>query len=266
MIILFWIVVGVAIHVGALLLARPWLTRRGSDLTSRAAPPISPAWMATGAGSGEVATMRLVREDLKLIQAEIQGLHGIRDDIRHVADLLQQGLSGALAAEQTRLDAQSARPVGGAAPNAYPDTVRHRERGQAPIHGATWEDDARELGLRVQREEIVWGSDALADSAWSTPAAAQAYEPSSAAEPVEASNDAVVSSQRYPPEAWLERRGGDGEVWLNSRVTLTDAGLQRWSTFFDWERREPGARYQVTRPATVTSSGSLVRKGAARPL
>jgi hypothetical protein len=79
-------------------------------------------------------------------------------------------------------------------------------------------------------------------------------------------NDAVVSSERHPPEAWLERRGGEGEVWLNAEVTLSDAGLQRWSTFFDWERRDPGARYQATRPATVTSSGSLVSKGAARPL
>jgi hypothetical protein len=83
---------------------------------------------------------------------------------------------------------------------------------------------------------------------------------------VEAKNDAVVASERHPPEAWMERTGGGSEVWLNPAVTLTDPALQRWSTFFDWERREPGARYQATRPAVVSSSGSVVRKGMARPL
>ncbi|HLL84093.1 MAG TPA: hypothetical protein VK420_15625 [Longimicrobium sp.] len=263
-----WIVVGVALVAGALLLASARL-RGGSTLPARAAPPIAPAWTTNSAGAADVFTVRLAREDLKLIQADIQYLHGIRDDIRHVADLLQQGLSGALATEQTRGDAPPPQPSGGGRPDAYRDAGRNSEREPAATHGAAWRDDARDLGLHVQRDEFVWGSDptpALADPAWSAPAAAQPHEPSPAAEPVEASNDAVISSQRHPPEAWLERKGGESEVWLNARVTLTDAGLQRWSTFFDWERREPGARYQTTRPARVTSSGGLVSKGVARPL
>jgi len=272
MITLFWIVVGVAIHVGALLLARAWVTRGGAAVPGHAATPVAPPWMASGAGAGDVVTVRLAREDLKLIQAEIQDLQVIRDDIRHVADLLQQGLSGALAAEQTRLDAPRPQPAGGPGPDAYRGTVRNSEREPAPIHGAAWQDDARDLGLRGQRDEFVWASDpapAQADSAWNASAAAQPREPSRDAVHVEASNDAVIRSERYPPEAWLERKGSDAEVWLNPRVTLTDPALQRWSTFFDWERREPGARYQADRPAVVTwsgSTGSVLYKGVARPL
>jgi hypothetical protein len=267
---ILWIVVGVAVLVGALLLASVWL-RGGASFTARPAPPISPAWMASGAGPGDVVTVRLAREDLKLILAEIQNLHGIRDDIRHVADLLQQGLSGALAAEQTRVSPPRPEPRGGTAREAFQEPVRESWSKPSPVAPGPWPPKADDQDPRVHPDDRGRGFDSnpharTADPAWSAPAAAQPHEPSSAAEPVEASNDTVLSSQRHPPEAWLERKGGESEVWLNARVTLTDAGLQRWSTFFDWERREPGARYQATRPARVTSTGSLVSKGAARPI
>jgi hypothetical protein len=137
-----------------------------------------------------------------------------------------------------------------------------------PVLGA-WQREARDPVVPVQRDEAFDPqphAPVPGGSGWSAPAAAQAREPSAEAVFVEASNDAVVSSDRHPPEAWLERRGGEGEVWLNPRVTLTDPALQRWSTFFTWERREPGARYEATRPAVVTSAGSVVSKGVARPL
>jgi hypothetical protein len=218
-----------------------------------------------------VVTVRLAREDLKLIQAEIQSLHGIRDDIRHVADLLQQGLSGALAAEQTRLSPPRPEPRGGTAREAFQEPAGESWSKPSPVAPSPWPPKADDQDLRGHQNDRGRGFDVsqptpVAGPAWNAPASAHTHEPSSHAEPVEAKDDAVVASQRHPPEAWLERKGGESEVWLNARATLTDAGLQRWSTFFDWERREPGARYQATRPARVTSSGSLVSKGAARPL
>ncbi|HEY0152207.1 MAG TPA: hypothetical protein VGB92_09430 [Longimicrobium sp.] len=269
MITLLWIVAGVGVLAGALLLARAWLMREGPRAAQHVPPP-SPAFrMVNRAGAEDVATVRLDRDDLRSIREEIRGLHVIREDIRHVADLLQQGLSGALAAEQPRVSPPRPDAMGGTARDAFRDPVRDARRDPSPVHGIAWQDDARHLGLRGGREEITWGSDpapAAFDSVAAPPAAGQSYEPSSGSAPVEARNDAVVSSDRHPPEAWLERRGGEGEVWLNPRVPLSDAALQRWSTFFVWERREAGARYQSTKPAVVATSGTVLRKGTARPL
>ncbi|HEX8213253.1 MAG TPA: hypothetical protein VF584_23965 [Longimicrobium sp.] len=266
---LLWIVAGVAVLAGALLLARAWVMRGGSRAVEHVPPPSPAMRMVNRAGATDAVTVRLDRDDLRSIREEIRELHVIRDDIQRVADLLQQGLSGALAAEQPRVSPPRPEATGGPARDAYRNPVRDAGRDPSPVYGAEWQDDARHLGLRAGRDELTWGNDPAPtsfDSGVTAPAAAPPYEPSSAAVPVEAKNDAVTSSERYPPEAWLERRAGVVEVWLNPRVPLSDAALQRWSTFFDWERRDPAARYQATRPATVTSSGSLVSKGAARPL
>ncbi|HYH79773.1 MAG TPA: hypothetical protein VEX86_08240 [Longimicrobium sp.] len=128
----------------------------------------------------------------------------------------------------------------------------------------------------MQHDETEGGFDpnparppALGDPAYNLPSIAPQRAPSHDAVFVEAKDDVIMPSERHPPEAWLERMGGDGEVWLNPRVPLTDPALQRWSTFFDWERREPGGRYQATRPARVSwsgSSGTVLSKGTARPL
>lgn len=262
---LLWTLAGVAVLAGALLLALVRL-RGGSGHPPRTVPPNSAAWTTNNANAGDVVTVRLAREDLKLILAEIQSLYAIRDDIRHVADLLQQGLSGALAAEQTPVRPPRAEPAGGTARDAFRQPARPPAPEPAQLRGGSWPPTPRDPDLRVQRDELDWGGDPMPATpvpGWNALAAVPPHEPSSSAEPVEARNDVVVHSERHPPEAWLERKS---EVWLNARVTLTDAGLQRWSTFFDWERREPGARYQATRPATVTSSGSLVSKGSARPI
>lgn len=257
---LMWIGVGVAVLLAALLLAR---ARMAVGAERRDALPPSQAWTANGLG--DMTSVRLARADLKAIREDIQNLHVIREDIRRVGDLLERLLEEALAGEQPRVDPPRARPGAGSGRDAFRDPVRDTSPEPLPIQGATWPPNTRDPDLRVQHDEFVWGSDptprspAPADPSWSAPA----HEPSPQAQPVEARNDAVVRSDRHPPEAWLERKS---EVWLNAKVTFTDAALQRWSTFFDWERREPGARYQATRPATVTSSGSLASKGMARPI
>ncbi|HEX8452416.1 MAG TPA: hypothetical protein VF647_09985 [Longimicrobium sp.] len=266
---LLWSLAGVGVLAGALLLARAWRMREGPRAAEYVPPPSPVMRMVNRAGAEDGATVRLHGDDLRSIREEIRGLHVLRDDIRHVADLLQQGLSGALAAEQPRVSPSRPEPMGGTARDAYRDPVRDARRDPSPVYGGAWQDDARQLGLRSGRDEHTRGSDPAPfafDSVVTPPAAAQPYEPSSTAAPVEARNDAVVPSDRHPPEAWLEHRGGEREVWLNPRVPLSDAALQRWSTFFGWERREPGARYQATQPAVVASAGTVLRKGTARPL
>ncbi|MBV9772898.1 MAG: hypothetical protein JO040_03070 [Gemmatimonadetes bacterium] len=223
-----------------------------------------------GPDTADTARVRLDHDDLKLIRDDIQGLHVVRTDLRHLGDLLERLLEEAVAFHGTRLDPSRPEPGGSAR-----DTFRDRVRDTSTAGGYPWQQGGRKREAQYDDRRGGFDPDPRprapvpADPAWATPAAAQPREPSPDAVHVEASNDAVLPSVRHPPEAWLERRGGDDEVWLNPRVTLTDPALQRWSTFYDWERREPGARYQTLRPAVVMwsgDSGMVLRKGMARPL
>lgn len=239
-----WAAGALAVLAGALLLIRALFfsrPRRGSDADGR--PPASQTW--TALGNGGMVRVRLAPEDLKLIRDDIQALHVIRTDLNRIADLLNRLLEEAMAVDPARVNPP--RPAGARARVGAGEPGRRIT--PEPVQGAP----LRDPGLRVQHDG---GFDP------SPIPAAQPREPSPDAANVEASHDIVVSSVRHPPEAWMER----GEVWLNPRVTLTDPALQRWSTFFDWERREPGARYQTVRPAAVAASGGVVHKGLARPL
>ncbi|HEV2733571.1 MAG TPA: hypothetical protein VGV85_01995 [Longimicrobiaceae bacterium] len=260
---LAWAAVGAVAGLGAALvlvrsgLVPAWLMRGGSGADG-----------ANETGAGDTMRVRLAYDDLRLIREDIQGLHVVRTDLQRVGDLLERLLEETMAS-QRRPSLPQPEP-GGSTRDAFPEQAWDT----SPAGRFPWEQGGRGRGREVQHDDHDKGCDpdprprapALSDPAWPTTAAAQPREPSPDAVYVEANNDAVVRSERHPPEAWLERRGGEGEVWLNPRVALTDPALQRWSTFFDWERREPGARYQATRPAVVTASGSVVNKGMARPL
>jgi hypothetical protein len=266
---LLWAAAGAVAGIAAALV----LVRKG----------LVPAWLTGGGpgadggdgadgadetGAGEPMRVRLAYDDLRLIHDDIQGLHVVRTDLQRVGDLLDRLLEETMAF-QRRLNPPRPEPGG---PSR--DSFRERARDTPPGGGYPWQQGGRGREREVQFDDHPGGFDpspqprapAPGGSSWSAPAAAQPREPSPDAVSVEADNDAVVPSDRHPPEAWLERRGGEGEVWLNPRVALTDPALQRWSTFFDWERREVGARYESTRPAVVTSSGSVANKGMARPL
>ncbi|HSU17491.1 hypothetical protein [Longimicrobium sp.] len=274
---LAWAAAGAVAGLGAALalvrsgLVPAWLLRGGSGADGRGGSSIH-GRTANEAGAGDTVCVRLAYDDLKLIRDDIQGLHVIRNDLRHVGDLLERLLEEAMAFQATRLNLSPTEPGG-----STRDTLRERVRDTAPAGGFPWQQGGRGRRREEQHDDYDGGFDAnlptrgaaTGDPAWSAPAAAQPREPSPDAVFVSASNDAVIPSERHPPEAWLERRGGEGDVWLNPRVALTDPALQRWSTFFDWERREPGARYQADRPAVVAWSGnggSVLRKGVARPL
>jgi len=229
------------------------------------------------AGAGDTVRVRLHYDDLKLVRDDIQGLHVIRTDLKHVGGLLERLLEEAMAFQRARSSPPRPEPAGGPARDAFRTPLRDPSPGTPPLRGATWQPRERGREVEVQHDDDGGGFDpnppervrAPGDPGYPPPAAAPPREPPPDAVYVEASNDVVVPSVRHPPEAWLERRGGDGEVWLNPRVALADPALQRWSTFFEWERREPGARYQAARPAVVTwsgDSGTVLRKGVARPV
>lgn len=265
---LLWIAVGAVAGIAAALLARSLARARpvpdGSG--TQAASPVPQAWAASR--TGEAVRVRLAAEDLAVIREDIQKLHVVRTDLHRVGDLLERILEDMMEFRATH----SPRPE----PTAGPvrGLIREPVRDTSPNHSPSLDAALRRVDrdLHVGREPHGAGYNPIlpgpapVDPGWSAPAAAEPAGPPPGAAHVEASNDVVISSERHPPEAWLERRGGDAEVYLNPRVTLTDPALQRWSTFFDWERREPGARYQATRPAVVSPSGSVVRKGMARPL
>jgi hypothetical protein len=230
--------------------------RRGSGAD---VSPLPQAWAANGAG--DAVRVRLAANDLAVIREDIQKLHVIRSDIRRIGDLLERLLEEAVEPRQTH--PSPAEPAA-----STRDPFREPVRDTSSIPGTPRRDE-RDLRVRQEPRDAqsvpVLPGPAPIDSVWSAPAAAEPAGPPPGAVHVEAVNDLVVTSERHPPEAWLERRGGEAEVYLNPRVPLTDPALQRWSTFFDWERREPGARYRATRPALVSASGGVVRKGAARP-
>jgi hypothetical protein len=276
---LAWAVAGALAGLGAALalvrngLLPAWLVRSGPSGNGRGGPPASPGPASSEVGTGGTVCVRLAYDDLKLIRDDIRDLHVVRTDLQRVGDLLERLLEEAMAFQRARLDPPRPEPAGGSARDAFREPVRD----PSPVRGATWRQGGRGLEMEVRHDEHAGGFDPnyptrtrpAGDPAYPAPAAALPREPPADAVYVEATNDTVAPSVRHPPEAWLERRGGDGEVWLNSRVTLADPALQRWSTFFDWERREPGARYQALRPAVVTwsgDSGILLRKGVARPL
>ncbi|HEX8271793.1 MAG TPA: hypothetical protein VF615_04010 [Longimicrobiaceae bacterium] len=258
---LAWAVaVGVLAGLGAALL----LVRSGLF-------PAGPRPPEDGPGDADVVRARLAPDDLRAIRDDIQGLHVVRADLKRVGDLLDRLLEETV---ESRRRLEPPRPETGGPARDAP-----RERGwdAAPAGGYPWEQGGWGRGGEARRDDRAAGFDpdpqprvpAAGDADWTVPAAARPRGPSPDALPVEASNDAVVASERHPPEAWLERVAGEGEVWLNPGVALSDAALQRWSTFFDWEGRDPGARYQATRPAAVTWSGgagTMLRKGTARPV
>jgi len=260
---LAWAAAGAVAGLGvALVLFRKglvpaWLMR-GADGGGDGRSLLSHGGTANGGGAGDTVCVRLARHDLELIRDDIQGLHVIRTDLQRVGDLLGRLLEETMAF-QRRLDPPRPGPAGGPARGGFREPVRDTPPEPSSLGGAAWRQEGRDPDPRVQHDQLNGGFDPNP----------RTREPSPDAVFVEANNDAVVHSVRHPPEAWLERRGGQDEVWLNPRVPLTDPALQRWSTFFDWERREPGARYQVNRPAVVTwsgSGGSVLRKGVARPL
>jgi hypothetical protein len=257
---LLWIAVGAAAGVAAgLVLVRGGMfsSRRKRGGPGSHGAPVPQPWTANS--SGGAVRVRLAAEDLAVLHEDIQKLHVVRTDLHRVGDLLERLLEEAVDFRRT----QSPRPEP-AAESARRDTSPHL----SPIPGAAPRREDRAPALRVQQDpgfDPNTHTPAAADIAWSAPAAAEPAGPPPGAVHVEASNDIVVASERHPPEAWLERTSGGAEVYLNPRVPLTDPALQRWSTFFDWERREPGARYQASRPAVVSASGSVVRKGMARP-
>lgn len=260
---LLWAAAGALAGLGAALVlvrsgpGRAWLRRGRSGGDG-----------ANETGGGDTMRVRLAYDDLRQIRDDIQGLHVVRTDLQRVGGLLERLL------EETMASQRRQGPTGPGPGGPTRDALREPVRDPDPAGAFPWQQGWRGREKEVQHDRRDEGFDpdpqlrapALGEPAWFAPAAAQPREPAPDAVYVEANNDAVVPSERHPPEAWLERRGGEGEVWLNPRVTLTDPALQRWSTFFDWERREPGARYQATRPAVVTSSGSVVNKGMARPL
>ncbi len=250
---LLWIGVAVVcIGVVLALLRRArrsaWQPARGSPET-RGGNPLSQGW--TPRDAGEAVRVRLASEDLTALREEIQDLHVVRADVQRVGDLLERLLQEVTELQGTRVNPPASEPVRAALRGAAPDPwTRPSPRA----------DEARHPDPRPRRDPLVL------DPPLPAPVLAQSGGPPPGAVNVEAKYDAVVPTQGHPPEAWMERSGGEGDVWLNPAVPLTDAALQRWSTFFDWERAEPGARYHVTRPARVTwAGGSMVRKGAARP-
>lgn len=232
------VIAGALLLIRALFFARP---RRGPDADGRL--PTAQTW--TPMANGGTIRVRLAPEDLKPIRDEIQALHVIRKDLNRVGNLLERLLEEAMAVDPARVNPP--RPAGGAPRVLAVDPGRRIT--PEPVQGAP--------SQRMDRDPPVQHDGGFDPN----PLSPAAHEPPPDAVNVEASNDVVVPSDRHPPEAWMAR----GEVSLNPRVTLTDPALQRWSTFFDWERREPGARYQTTRPASVTANGAVVRKGMARP-
>jgi hypothetical protein len=274
---LAWAAAGAVAGLGtALVLVRSGLLparllRGGTPGDGRGGSPLSRGRTANETGAGDTVCVRLAYDDLKLIRDDVQGLHVLRTDLQRVGDLLERLLEEAMAFQRTRVDPSRRDPGDGSARDAF----RERVRDTPPAGGGTWRQGGRGMEMEVRHDDGGFDPNYPArartpgEPGYPTPALAQPREPPPDAVYVAASHDAVVPSERHPPEAWLERRGSDGEVWLNSRVALTDPALQRWSTFFDWERREPGARYQAMLPAVVTwsgDSGAVVRKGVARPL
>lgn len=257
---LLWAVVGAVAGVAALLLVRGGMfsaRRRGSGAD---ASPVPQAWAANGAG--DAVRVRLAANDLAVIREDLQKLHVVRTDLHRVGDLLERLLEEVTEFRRTHLSPSA--PSGGSVRGG----LRERDTSSYPLSvpGAAPRRDERDLHVRHPRDaafDPILPGPAPVDPVWT---AAEPAGPPPGAVHVEAVNDVVVSSERHPPEAWLERTGAGAEVWLNPRVTLTDPALQRWSTFFEWERRAPGARYQATRPAVVSPSGSVVSKGAARPV
>ncbi|HEX2189389.1 MAG TPA: hypothetical protein VHG51_10850 [Longimicrobiaceae bacterium] len=264
---LAWFAAGAMAGVGAMLL----LARRGLLPLGRGRRRTEPG------AADRVRVVSLAPEDLKLIRSDIRGLDVVRADLQRVGDLLERLLEVTVELHQARVDAPRPEPAGRPARGGVREPVRNPSPGPAPLSGATWRRGGSDPGPLVRHDERDGGFDpnldapapAWVDPASPAPSAAHLAAPSADALNVEAKDDAVVPSPRHPAEAWLERRGGSGEVWLNPQVPLTDPALQRWSTFFEWERREPGARYQATRPAVVSwsgTAGTVVRKGLARPV
>ncbi|CAA9361712.1 MAG: hypothetical protein AVDCRST_MAG89-3783 [uncultured Gemmatimonadetes bacterium] len=251
---LAWVAAGVVAAAVAWVLLRALFSARPRGGPDQHRPPTTQTWTQMG---GVTVRVRLAEEDRELIRTEIGGLHVIRKDLNRIGDLLERLLEEAIAVDPVRVNPP--RPAGGAARVMAVDPGRRTA--PEPVHGAPVRRIELDSGPRVEHAGA-FDPNPLPPAASDAPGAAPRREPSPDAASVEASHDIVVSSNRHPPEAWMER----GEVWLNARVTLTDPALQRWSTFFDWERREPGARYETTRPAVVAASGGVVRKGLARPL
>ncbi len=232
-------------------------------------------WTSGGPGDEAAVRVRLAYDDLKLIREDIQGMPLVRGDLKRIGELLGRLLEETMGLHRLLVPARP-EPAGGSAGGGLREQVRDRAE-STWADGAAWQragSDAGPLGTdevrgRESRPGTPGDSRSSGASGWATSAGAQTPEPRPDAVLVEANNDAIVPSPRHPAEAWLERRGGEAEVWLNPAVPLTDPALQRWSTFFDWERREPGARFQTSRPALVTwsgGSGTLLRKGMARPV
>jgi len=260
-----WIVGAVVLLAAALVLVLSFA--RGRRMQSGTPGAVSQTW--AGNGVGDAVSVRGVREDLRMIRDEIRWLHVMRTDLHRVGDLLERLLEETMVLQQTRMSPPRPEPAGGPVRDTFQAPVRGTRAEPSPVRSTAWRDEPRDFGAPVRPDELDWGGDPTPPPAPAWSAAAAPREPSANAVHVEASHDTVVRSERHPPEAWLERRGGDQEVWLNPRVALTDPALQRWSTFFDWERREPGARYEAVRPAVVTwsgSAGSVLRKGVARPV
>jgi hypothetical protein len=248
---LLWTLGSAALIVGVLLLVRTLFfagPRRGSEGDGQ--PPASQTWTTMGTGG---AVVRLAPEDVKQIRHDIRILHDMHSELRRVSDLLARILDETRATRPARVNPPEPRFGPARAAAEQPGRYTSPEL----VQGAPSQRTERDPGVRV-RHDGAFDPNPLPPA----PGVAQPREPSPGAVHVEASHDLVVPSDRHPPEAWMER----DEVWLNPRFTLTDPALQRWSTFFDWERREPGARYHTERPAVVTVAGGVVRKGMARPL
>src|SRR5215216_2504560 len=93
---LAWAAAGAMAGFGAALvlvrngLVPAWLMRGGSGADGRGGSPISHGRTANGAGAGDTVCVRLAYDDLKLIRDDIQGLHVIRTDLKHIGDLLDR--------------------------------------------------------------------------------------------------------------------------------------------------------------------------------
>lgn len=278
-----WAAAGAVVGLSAALvlvrkgLLPAWLAGGGSVGKGRGGSPVFHGQAESEAGARDTVRVRLESGDLKPLRDDIQGLHVLRTDIQRVGELLERLMEEA-AFQRTRVEPPrpEPEPAGGPARDAFREPVRGTSPDPSPMPGATWRQGGRGFGMEVQHDERGGGFDpnldapapARGDPAYRTPVAHINAPPADAVN-VEAKDDTVIPSPRHPAEAWLERTGGRGEVWLNPQVPLTDPALQRWSTFFNWERRAPGSRYHATQPAIVSwsgNAGTVLHKGEAKPL
>jgi hypothetical protein len=115
----------------------------------------------------------------------------------------------------------------------------------------------------------MYGAGSLGASA---PLAEPAWYPGPGDQPVEVRDGALILSRSLPPPAYVSATAaGQGRVYLNADVQLSEFSLPKWAEFFELRGAKPYAAYRTLRPAVVRweegmGRGDLIEKGVAEAI